>query len=174
MSEWVTGETITAAKLNQKELYIGASAPASPTDGQLWYDTNEGILKEYDATLGEWKAYSFGVILAWNDYQQSTTTSLTVANFRFYNGAIRNYRKIYVVATLWSSSGTVAANLEVYVNSETTPRLTLSSSATSETVVTGSFSITDLASGLVTLRFDLKPAGTATAYAKFLEVWGLL
>jgi len=55
LSEWSTGEIITASKLNQKELYIGASAPASPTDGQLWWDSTNKKLFEYDASSATWK-----------------------------------------------------------------------------------------------------------------------
>jgi len=55
MSLWATGDIITAARLNQKELFIGASAPASPTDGQLWYDTTNRMLKWYDASAAIWR-----------------------------------------------------------------------------------------------------------------------
>jgi len=55
LSEWVTGEVITAAKLNQKELFIGDTAPVSPTDGQLWYDTVNKLLKQYIAAEAAWR-----------------------------------------------------------------------------------------------------------------------
>jgi hypothetical protein len=53
MSEWTTGEVITASKLNQKEVFIGDTAPASPTQGQLWFDTTVNRLKVYDGAA--WK-----------------------------------------------------------------------------------------------------------------------
>lgn len=53
MSLWGQPETILASKLNQKELFIGATAPASPTNGQLWYDTVNKLLKYYDVSA--WK-----------------------------------------------------------------------------------------------------------------------
>jgi len=55
VSEWQTDEDITAAKLNQKEVYIGSSAPSSPTDGQLWFDTVNKKLKYYDANAATWR-----------------------------------------------------------------------------------------------------------------------
>jgi len=55
VSEWQTDEDITAAKLNQKEVYIGSSAPSSPTEGQLWYDTVNKILKVYHTEDSSWK-----------------------------------------------------------------------------------------------------------------------
>jgi hypothetical protein len=53
MSEWTTGEVITASKLNQKEVFISDTAPASPTQGQLWFDTTVNRLKVYDGAA--WK-----------------------------------------------------------------------------------------------------------------------
>jgi len=55
VSEWETDETITATKLNQKEVYIGSSAPSSPTDGELWFDTVNRKLKYYDANAAAWR-----------------------------------------------------------------------------------------------------------------------
>jgi len=55
VSEWQTDETITADKLNQKEVYIGSSAPSNPTDGQLWFDTVNKKLKYYDADAATWR-----------------------------------------------------------------------------------------------------------------------
>lgn len=55
MSKWQTDEDITAAKLNQKEVYIGSSAPSNPTDGQLWFDTVNRKLKYYDANAATWR-----------------------------------------------------------------------------------------------------------------------
>jgi hypothetical protein len=55
MSLWNTGEVPTSAKMNQKTVYIGASAPANPTDGQLWYDTSTKKLKVYDLATTTWK-----------------------------------------------------------------------------------------------------------------------
>jgi len=55
VSEWQTDEDITAAKLNQKEVYIGSSAPSNPTDGQLWFDTVNRKLKYYDANAATWR-----------------------------------------------------------------------------------------------------------------------
>ena len=57
MSLWTTGETITASKLNQKEVFISDTAPSSPVDGQMWYDTTEEKLKQYNATTSSWNVY---------------------------------------------------------------------------------------------------------------------
>jgi len=54
MSEWSTSEVITAAKLNQKELYVGAAAPGTTYAGMLWFDTDDNVLKQRNAANTDW------------------------------------------------------------------------------------------------------------------------
>lgn len=61
MSLWGQPETILASKLNQKEVFIGATAPASPTVGQPWYDTANNVVKVYDGSV--WKIVFFSALM---------------------------------------------------------------------------------------------------------------
>jgi len=53
--EWVAGDVITAARANQKTVYVSASAPGTAYAGMLWYDTTNDLLKERDAANTAWK-----------------------------------------------------------------------------------------------------------------------
>lgn len=58
MSLWVVGETITAARANAKSVFVGAAAPGTLYDGQIWYDTANKILKVYDNAGAVWLSLS--------------------------------------------------------------------------------------------------------------------
>jgi len=57
MSLWESGEIIAADKMNMKDVYIGTTAPPSPTDGMIWVDTSVDppAVKEYDETGAAWR-----------------------------------------------------------------------------------------------------------------------
>lgn len=66
-----------------------------------------------------------------------------------------NGKSIQVVASLYTESSE-AAIIEVYVDDEPIPRLTLSTDSLCEVIVEGSFNITDLIINCIhTLRFNL-------------------
>lgn len=76
MSAFAAGEQTSASKLSQKTLLVSSSAPSSPKDGQLWYDTNSKILKEWHADISSWKnlGASPAQSLLASDFSVSTTT----------------------------------------------------------------------------------------------------
>lgn len=59
MAEWVQGDKMTVALMNQKTVYIGAAAPATPYDGQVWNCTssNPPLVKSYDLTNTRWQEH---------------------------------------------------------------------------------------------------------------------
>jgi hypothetical protein len=109
MSLWSTGQVITAALLNQKELYIGTTAPASPTDGQLWYDTTNHQLKEYHADVSAWfiialQVFSGSPSIANTETQlfdEATTNSIIVGWIQLPAQAITWTLNMYIAGTLW-------------------------------------------------------------------------
>ena len=54
MSAWAVAEVPTALKMNQKTVLVSATAPVSPQDGQLWYDTVNECMVQYNAVLADW------------------------------------------------------------------------------------------------------------------------
>jgi hypothetical protein len=56
MSLFAAGQILAADTLNQKTVFIGTSAPASPTDAQVWIDTSKTPpqLKVYDNDGAKW------------------------------------------------------------------------------------------------------------------------
>lgn len=53
---WEAADTITAARMNQKTVYVGDDAPATTYEGMLWYETDTNILKVRDEAGGVWLA----------------------------------------------------------------------------------------------------------------------
>ncbi len=109
-------------------------------------------------------------IIGFDDTQKSVsgTTETEVKYCRFANTVIK-WLKLMIVATIWVSGGT--GYLKVYIDAETTPRLTLSTTATSETRYEGEFAISDLAAGVHTLHVKLVNSGSYVTYNKLLEVY---
>ena len=110
--------------------------------------------------------------IVWDDTQKSVsgTTETEVKNFRFAkSSAVRAWSKLYVLASLWVSGGT--GHLKIYVDGETSPRLDLSTTNTSETVLSGEIDISDLGEGIHTLHVKLVNEGSYDTYNELLEVW---
>ncbi len=57
MSAWALSEVPTVNKMNQKTVFVGASAPSNPQDGQFWLDTstNPYTLKMYHSVAAVWR-----------------------------------------------------------------------------------------------------------------------
>lgn len=173
MSLWTSGELISASKLNQKEIFIGSSAPASPTNGQLWFDTTNTVLKIYDNNT--WR-----MVQMWSIVLDDTLVSVAGTSeqerkfFRFIKSSFMQYKKMHVEATLWSSNASGTAYMRVYLNSEGTARLTLNTTSTTETVLSGDIDISDLTNGIHTLRVKLNNSGSYTTNQKLFHavVWG--
>jgi hypothetical protein len=109
-------------------------------------------------------------LIAFDDTQKSVsgTTETEVKYARFANTVIK-WREIMIEATLWVSGGT--GYLKVYIDSGTSPRLQLSTTATSETSVQGSFSIADLSAGIHTIHIKLVNSGSYVTYNQMMEVY---
>jgi len=56
MAEWETNDLMTAALKNQKNIYVGAAAPGTAYDGQVWVCTSSDppLVKVYDDTNTQW------------------------------------------------------------------------------------------------------------------------
>jgi hypothetical protein len=107
----------------------------------------------------------------------TVTSTLTTyeekKKFNFYKNTTidqMNWQTMEVVAELSSSAPTVTASLGVFVDTEATPRLELTTTSTTLTVLTGNFSIADLSTGLHTISIRLKVSAAGTATNRHLEI----
>jgi hypothetical protein len=109
-------------------------------------------------------------IVAFDDTQKSVsgTTETEVKFTRFANTVIK-WTQMMIVATLWVSGGT--GYLKIYIDSETSPRLQFSTTATSETRFDGNFSIGDLPAGIHTVHVKLINTGSYYTYNQLFEVY---
>lgn len=169
---WETGNVLTKDRLNQKTIVVRTTAPGAGYifAGQLWFDSAENRYKFTKDGVNFIPL--FKTLVASDDTQLSVsgTTETEIKNFRFGKTAYSPYGRFHVIASLWVSGGT--GYLRVFVDSEATPRLTLSTNSTSETLLEGDFSITDLANGIHTVRVKLYNSGAYNTYSELLEVWG--
>lgn len=111
--------------------------------------------------------------LAFDDTQVSATgtAETEVKTFRFAKtDKYMNISKIYVVASLWTSSGGYV-RLRVYIDG--TNYLELGTSSTTEDVKYGSIDISSLSNGMheVSIRL-LNDSSSATSYNQYLNVLG--
>jgi len=56
------GGPITASKLN--DITVGTTAPTMPTNGQLWFDITNTLLKRYDLSTTSWKVVGAAEVLS--------------------------------------------------------------------------------------------------------------
>ncbi|RLG77358.1 MAG: hypothetical protein DRO12_02460 [Thermoprotei archaeon] len=151
--------------------FVPTSPPASPFEGDVIYDTADKALKVFNGT--DWLPVGRVVVpLVFDDTQKSVsgTTETEVKHFRFSKtSSYTNWKKLTVVASLWVDGGT--GTLKIYINDETSPRLSLSTTNTSESVVSGEIDISDLGEGVHTLRVKLVNDGSYNTYTELLEVY---
>jgi hypothetical protein len=176
MSAWHTNDVVDAAKLNQTCLLVDSTAPTSPTQGKLWYDTTKHQLKTYNADAATWKvAGSTKIPLAWDDtYKEAKGTSeVQVKYARLIKSVNVAFDTVRVLASLGTDNALGTAYLKVYVDEEVSARLTLSTIATGETAVEGSFDISDLNVGVHTLKFKLSNSSASyTSATQLLTILG--
>ena len=80
--------------------------------------------------------------------------------------------KIKAAIGLKSSVVTATASCEFYIDSEVSPRLTLSTTATTESKLAGSFSVSGLTDGIHTLTLKVKSSGASdTATLELTEIY---
>lgn len=172
---WQVGELAVSNKMNQTTLYIGSTAPATLTDGKLWWDTTEGCLRIYDNATSTWRRPQLYVLATDDTLVTNTgTTEKEKKYFRFIKSSMMKYKNLHVEATLWTSNASGTATLNCYIDAEGTPRLTKTTTSTTETVVSGDFSITNLTDGLHTMRIKLDNSGSYTTSHQYIQfaAWG--
>jgi len=114
----------------------------------------------------------YRVILAFDDTQvsMSGTTETELKTFRFHRSAYSPVGKVVMVVSLWVSGGT--GTLRVYIDAETSPRASFSTTSTSEVFATLSFSVANLAYGPHTVRIRCVNSGAYYTYTRYLDAWG--
>jgi len=101
------------------------------------------------------------------------TTETEVKQFSFIQGGpLGIVASFYVEATMKSSATTATATMKIYVDGEATARLTLSTTNTDYTRVSGNFSISDLPAGVHVIHVKLVSSTTTdTAYNQMIEFY---
>ncbi len=161
---------MTLAKMNTKTIYVGDSEPATIYDWMIWINTSTKIVSYRDADTSSWVPMAGGkIVIAFDDTAVTQTgTSETEKKYaRFIKSSNVSMNTIRVLASLKTSNASGTAYLKVYMDSDVTASLTLSTTATSETVVEGTFDISGLADGIHTLKIKIyngKASYTTTNY----------
>ena len=117
-------------------------------------------------------AYRYKHLFTFDDTQvsMSGTTETELKTFRFYKSAYAPFRRIAMLVSLWVSGGT--GTLRVYIDAETSPRASFSTTSTSEVFTILSFSVADLAYGPHTVRVKCVNSGAYYTYTRYLDAWG--
>jgi len=103
----------------------------------------------------------------------TSTTYTAVKVFNLYKDTtvdIMNWSEIDATVELMSSASSVTAYVGFFVDSESSPRLELYTNSTSYSVLKGSFSISDLTTGLHTITISLKVSASGTATQRHVEI----
>jgi hypothetical protein len=104
---------------------------------------------------------------------ETSTSYVEKKVFNFYKNTdvdTLNWQEVELVAEIKSSATGVTAYVALFVDAETTPRIELSTTSTTYTVLRGTASVADLATGLHSFSIRCKVAGAGTAYQRHLEV----
>lgn len=117
-------------------------------------------------------AYRYKHLFTFDDTRVSMmgTTEAELKTFRFYKGAYAPFRRIVMLVSLWVSGGT--GTLRVYIDAETSPRASYSTTSTSEVFATLAFSVADLAYGPHTVTIKCVNSASYTTYTRYLDAWG--
>jgi len=98
------------------------------------------------------------------------TSETEVKTFRFYKTGYVPLRRLVLLLSARVSGGT--GTVRVYVDAETTPRASFSTTSTSEVFTALSFSVADLATGVHTVRIRCVNSGSYYTYTRYLDAWG--
>ena len=112
------------------------------------------------------------IIIAFDDTRKSVkgTTETEVKYFRFsISNTWAKWKQLIVVVSIWVDGGT--GTVKIYIDDETSPRLSFSSASTTEEIKKGTINVGDLAEGIHTLRVKLVNSGDYTTYTELLEVY---
>jgi hypothetical protein len=102
---------------------------------------------------------------------ETSTTYVEKKVFNFYKDTTidtLNWQEIELLAELKTTGGT--AYVALFIDNEASPRIELSTDSTTYTVLRGTASIADLATGLHTFSIRVKVVGTGTAYQRHVEI----
>jgi hypothetical protein len=103
----------------------------------------------------------------------TTTNYIEKKVFNFYKDTsidTLNWQEIELIAELKTSTAGTTAYIGLFVDNETTPRIELSTTSTTYTVLRGTCSISDLATGLHTFSIRIKITGQGTVYQRHIEI----
>jgi hypothetical protein len=103
----------------------------------------------------------------------TSTTYVEKKVFNFYKDTsidTLNWQEIELVAELKTTSTASPAYIALFIDNEATPRIELSTTSTTYTVLRGTALISDLTTGLHTFSIRIRIAGTGTVYQRHLEV----
>jgi hypothetical protein len=173
--EWEDLDSITNTRMNQKTLYISASAPSTTYAGMVWYDSTNNILYQRNGANSAWinrndaSSITSGTIdvsrlpsvgrvpitIDDSTVTQTGTTETEKKYARFIKTENIVMNTLRVLASLNTNNASGTAYLKVYIDAEGTARLTLNTTSTSEVAVEGTFSISDLSAGIHTVRIKI-------------------
>jgi len=171
---WDNLDLMTDERMNQKTLYVGASAPETTYAGQLWFDSANNILYERNSDNNAWICKNVIVAVTFDDTSTTKTgTAETEVKYaRFIKTVSIPFTTVLVLASLYTNNASGTAYFKVYVDSEVSERLTLSTTSTTETALEGSFSISDLDAGIHTFKIKIYNSNASyTTTHKILEVF---
>jgi len=115
MAEFVTLDEMTAIVMNKKSVYIGAGAPGTPYDGQVWVNTTTDppILEIYDNDNTQWMVYNptyyeTQSVEAWASPTVTPVTNGTIV-IKYNSHAAVLATRIYIYSnSAWTYVDTVA------------------------------------------------------------------
>jgi hypothetical protein len=169
---WDTQDVLTKDRLNQKTIVVSNTAPGSGYIfvGQLWFDTTENKYKVSKDGTTFTRLIKYLIALDDTQLSMSGTTETLLKYFSFAKTSYTPYSNFHIIISAWVSGGT--GTYTVYVDNETAPRLTLSTTSTTETILEGDFSISDLANGVHILYLKAVNSGSYNVYNRIWESWG--
>jgi len=103
----------------------------------------------------------------------TTTNYIEKKVFNFYKDTsvdTLNWKEIEFIAELKTSTAGTTAYVALFVDSEATPRIELSTTSTTYTILRGTCSISDLTTGLHTFSIRIKISGSGTVYQRHVEI----
>jgi hypothetical protein len=145
----VGAEQIIDGSITTSKIADGAITPAkvSPVLRSVFVLGDDTEVTETSTTYVEKKVFNF--------YKDTTIDTL-------------NWQEIELLAELKTTGGT--AYVALFIDDEANPRIELSTDSTTYTVLRGTASIADLATGLHTFSIRVKVVGTGTAYQRHVEI----
>lgn len=172
---WASGDVLSLARLNQKTIFMGTSAPTSTYAGQIWFDTSSDIMKVYDTKNQSAWAFAplYQVIVAQATadnapYTQTTETAMTHCVYTFAANALQVGQVIILEAWGYQTSSGSASTARFYIRW---------GAATSGTILadTGAVAVNSLASALVYIKFIMTVitiGSSGTVWCQGYILWG--